>query len=111
MEVRMPADPASPPPPWMAPLIEFLVALVAALPGAYVRAKNEPRLTPSSFAARLADAVVCACLAIGVSAALKWAWPTLDSTRVLVGLSAAFGLLGTTALSSLLIRAVQNRTK
>ncbi|MBS7793079.1 phage holin family protein [Roseococcus sp. SDR] len=96
------------PPPGMLPAVyELALAGGSALLAGYVRARKSPApFSLESLAARCAEAVVCAVIAIGVSAFLE-----AKDVRVIVGLSAALGLLGTGLISELLERAIASRAE
>lgn len=85
---------------WMPVATELAMASGAAFLAGYVRAKADPRpLSLASMTARCAEAVVCGCIAIGVSA-----WLEAVDPRATVGLSAALGLIGTGVISDLVMR-------
>lgn len=92
--------PTPAPGPWWPAAYELAMATGAAFMAGYVRAKADPRpLSLPSLAARMAEAIVCGFLAIGVSAALE----PIDQ-RLTVGISDALGLIGTGVISDLATR-------
>lgn len=99
----MSSDPT--PGPWWPALYELAMATGAAFVAGYVRAKADPKpFSLPSLAARVAEAVVCGFLAILVAALMEKADP-----RITVGVSAAFGLLGTGVISDLATRWMASR--
>lgn len=98
-----------PPPPGalLPAAVEFGLASVCALLAGYVRARKSPApFSLESLAGRSAEAVVCGFLAVGISALLE-----AKDVRIVVGISAALGLLGTGLISELLERAIASRAK
>ncbi len=90
---------------WMPSLVEFAGATGAALLASYVKAKQNPKpWSAASIIARVAESVVCGCLAILAAALLKTGDP-----RFTIGMSAAIGLLGTQAITDLLLRVLTRR--
>lgn len=84
---------------------ELAAAIGAATLAGYVRAKKNPQpWSVPSLIARAAEAIVCGCLAVAISAALATQDP-----RFAVGISAALGLLGTQAVSDLLMRLLSRK--
>jgi hypothetical protein len=93
------------PGPLLPTAVELAMATGAAMIAGYVRARQNPEpLSLPALAARVAEAVVCGCLAVMVAALMETADP-----RVTVGLSAALGLLGTGLLSDLATRWLASR--
>jgi hypothetical protein len=79
---------------------EVAAAAGASAIAAYVRAKSEPSgWTWRALCGRAAEAVVCGFLAVGIAGFLEWTDP-----RSSVGLAAGLGLLGTGALTDLLMK-------
>lgn len=92
-------------PPGGGILMEALMASGAAMLASYVRAKGEPEpWTLRRWGVVLAESVVCGFLAVAAATATGWADP-----RISAGLGAAFGLVGTAALSDLIVRLMQSR--
>lgn len=95
----------APNPGWLPSLTEFAIACGAAALSGYVKAKQSPRRwSVASMIARTAEAIVCGCLAIAIAGYLETKDP-----RITVGISAALGLLGTQAISDLLMRLMLRR--
>jgi hypothetical protein len=79
---------------------EIAAAAGAALIAAWVRSRNEPSAwTLRALLGRVAEAVVCGFLAVGIAGFLGWSDP-----RTTVGLSAGLSLLGTGALADLILK-------
>jgi hypothetical protein len=99
------ADPTPTPGPWWPAAYELAVATAAAFLAGYVRARQNPApLSWQSFAAKCAEAIVCGCIAIGISAAMESA-----DQRLTIGISAGLALIGTGVLSDLATRFLSNR--
>ncbi|RVT97888.1 hypothetical protein EOD42_08850 [Rhodovarius crocodyli] len=98
------SGPTEPPGVWGEAAVALAVGTVSAAAGAYVRAKSSTRPLPSLLAL-LAEAVVCGSISSAVVQYLQ-----ISDVRVLAGVSSAAGLIGTQAISLLLIRIVRQRT-
>lgn len=98
-------------PPAPSLLVEIAAAVGAALVAGYVRGRQDPRpWSWARFAAYSAEAIVCGFLAVAVAAGMKAAdWIPSDDLRVVVGVSSAFGLLGTAIISDALSAWVKRR--
>ncbi len=86
---------------------EVGVAIIAASIAAYVRGRHDPNPFGFwSFVARMAEAIVCGFLAIGLAGVMEWTDP-----RTTVGLAAAFGLLGTGVLGDLILKLAKRKAQ
>lgn len=85
--------------------LEVLAATGSALVAGYVRARGEPCAWHwRAVLARLAEAVVCGLISVGVSTWMGW-----TDARLGLALSAGVGLIGTQALTDLVVRVFQKR--
>ncbi len=81
------------------------MAIGAALLAGYLRARQNPEpFTLACLTARVAEAIVCGALSIGIAGYMEWADP-----RVTVGLSAGLGLLGTAFITDTIARVAAKR--
>ena len=88
---------------------ELLTATAAALAGVYAKARGEPQpWTLRAVMARLVDGVAAGALAVGIASAIKAVW-SVEDVRMLIGISAALGMMGVSAISDALTRAVRAR--
>lgn len=84
---------------------EIAAAVGSAAVAAYVRARGDAKpWSLAGISARIAEAIVCGFLAVSTAAFMEWTDP-----RTSVGLSAAFGLIGTEALRDFIMRLAAKR--
>jgi len=84
---------------WLGYADEAAVSVGVALVAGYLRAREARPWTLASVAARVAEAVVCGCIAMALSAHVGG-----DDPRLTAGISAGLGLLGTTTLTDFAAR-------
>jgi hypothetical protein len=97
------------PQPWWAYALEAGAAVLVALLASYVRPMPGGVMTVAAALSRAADAVVCGFLAIGAAAGIEAMFDVADP-RVTTGIAAAAGLVGTTALTEMIMRVAERRT-
>jgi hypothetical protein len=86
-------------------LAEMLASIGAALLAGYVRGRHNPRpLSFPSFFARTCEAIVCGCIASGLSVVID-----IADARVTVALSAALGLVGASLIGDILADWIKRR--
>lgn len=94
---------------WGSAGADLAVAVGAALAGVYAKARGEPEpWTLRAMTARMVDGLAAGALAVGVAGALK-AWWRVEDIRLLIGISAALGMIGVSSISDALTRAVRAR--
>lgn len=85
---------------------ELIAAVGSAAIAGYVRgSRSAQSWTVARITARLADAVVCGFLTVGIAGYLEW-----TDTRTTVGLSAALGMVGTEMIGAAVVRLFKART-